>query len=226
MSANWSHRTKVKPGTILVVGLGLFGSAVAVSLAQQGVDVLAVTADPDQLEKWGDELPHVIGLDPTDSEALAQIGVEHIEKAVVALSRVEPSILTVLALVEAGVKEIWARGISREHGAILERIGAHHVIFSEASTGKRVAHAVAGHMVDYFEFEDGFAMARTVAPQLTWGKPLAASVVRSVHHVTVVGIKREGEDFFYAQPETVVHERDQLIVSGQIERVEAFCRLA
>lgn len=226
MSVNLSRRKKVTPGTILVVGLGSFGSAVAVSLAEQGVDVLAVTSDPEQLEKWADELPHVVELDPTDAEALAQIGVEHIEKAVVALSRVEPSILTVLALAEAGVKEIWARGISREHGAILERIGAQQVIFSEASAGKRVAHAIAGHMVDYFEFEDGFAMARTLAPEFTWGKPLSESVVRREHHVTVVGIKRRGEEFFYAQPETVVQENDELIVSGQIQKVDAFCRLA
>ena len=106
-----------------------------------------------------------------------------------------------------------------------ERIGAHHVIYSEKSTGRRVAHAAAGYMIDYFEFEDGFAIARTKAPQLTWNKPLRETMVRTTNKVTIVGVKRKGQDFVYAVPETVIHEDDELIVSGRTAQVDAFCRL-
>ena len=109
---------------------------------------------------------------------------------------------------------------------ILERIGAHHGVYSEASTGRRVAHAVSGYMIDYFEFEDGFAMARTLAPSFAWGRSLAESAIRTRHDVTVVGLKRPGEDFIYAVPETVVLEGDQLIVSGSKRDVERFARIS
>ncbi|MFZ1411302.1 MAG: TrkA family potassium uptake protein [Micropruina sp.] len=220
-----SRGRKISDETVLVVGLGLFGSAVARSLTEMHVPLIAITDEHAQALHYADDFTHVIEMDPADPEALQQIGISQIRKAVVALSKVELSIMTVLALGEAGVQEIWARAATKAHGAILERIGAHHVIYSEASTGRRVAHAVSGFMIDYFEFEDGFAMARTRAPRMTWDKPLRDSLVRTQNKITVVGVKRAGQDFIYAVPETVIQRGDELIVSGRTEQVDAFCRL-
>jgi len=210
--------------TVLVVGLGLFGSAVAKSLKDMEVPLIAITDDHTQAMHYADDFTHVIEMNPADREALEQIGITQVRKAVVALSKVELSIMTVLALSEAGVQEIWARAATKAHGSILERIGAHHVIYSEASTGRRVAHAVSGFMIDYFEFEDGFAMARTAAPPMTWDKALRDSMVRTQNNITVVGVKRPHQDFIYAVPETVIHSGDELIVSGKTTHVDAFCR--
>jgi len=220
-----SRDRKISEETVLVVGLGLFGSAVARSLKGMDVPLIAVTDDHARAVHYADDFTHVIEMDSSDQAALEQIGIAHIRKAVVALSQVELSIMTVLALSECGVKEIWARAATKAHGSILERIGAHHVIYSEASTGRRVAHAVSGYMIDFFEFEDGFAMARTRSPSMTWDKPLRDSLVRTENDVTVVGVKREKEAFIYAVPETVIHSGDELIVSGETDQVEAFCRL-
>ena len=73
--------------------------------------------------------------------------------------------------------------------------------------------------------EDGFAIARTRAPRTVVGKPLRDSLVRTRHKVTVVGVKRAGQDFVYAVPETVVEAGDELIVSGRTTEVDAFCRM-
>ncbi|MHA6509487.1 potassium channel family protein [Tessaracoccus sp. Y1736] len=216
---------RITDDTVLVVGLGLFGTATAKALAEMGVPLIAVTDDHTQAVRHADDFAHVIEMDPSDREALQQIGIEQIHKAVVGLSKVELSIMTVLALSEMGVQEIWARAATREHGAILERIGAHHVVYSEASTGRRVAHAVSGYMIDYFEFEDGFAIARTRAPRMTWDKTLRETLVRTNNKVTVVGAKRPGQDFIYAVPEMVIEAGDELIVSGRVNHVDAFCRL-
>ena len=216
---------RITDDTVLVVGLGLFGTATAKALAEMGVPLIAVTDDHAQAVRHADDFAHVIEMDPSDREALQQIGIEQIHKAVVALSKVELSIMTVLALSEMGVQEIWARAATREHGAILERIGADHVVYSEASTGRRVAHAVSGYMIDYFEFEDGFAIARTRAPKMTWDKTLRETLVRTNNKVTVVGAKRPGQDFIYAVPEMVIEAGDELIVSGRVNHVDAFCRL-
>lgn len=220
-----SRGRRITDETVLVVGLGLFGAAAVKELAQMDVPLIAVTDDHEQAAKYADELTHVIETDPSDRIALEQIGIRQIRKAVVALSKVELSIMTVLALTDLGVEEIWARAATKEHGQILERIGAHHVVYSEAATGRRVAHAVSGYMIDYFEFEDGFAIARTRAPRAVWSKPLRESLVRTRHNVTVVGVKRAGQDFVYAVPETVVEADDELIVSGRTDEVDAFCRI-
>ena len=49
---------------------------------------------------------------------------------------------------------------------------------------------------------------------------------RTKYKVTIVGVKRVGEDFTYATPDTKVHRHDQLIVSGPTANVERFCRLS
>lgn len=216
---------RISDDTVLVIGLGLFGTATAQALTEMDVPFIAVTEDHAQATRHADDFAQVIEMDPSDREALEQIGITQIHKVVVTLSKIELSIMTVLALSEMGVREIWARAATREHGAILERIGAHHVVYSESSTGRRVAHAISGFMIDYFEFEDGFAIARTRAPRITWGKTLRESMVRTRNQVTVVGAKRPNRDFMYAVPEMVIEAGDELIVSGRINNVDAFCRL-
>lgn len=215
---------KVGADTVLVVSLGLFGSAVAMALTELDVEVLAISDEHDHVSKHADDLTHVIEMDSTDREALQQIGVSTLSTAIVCLSDIEKSIMTVLALSEAGVPDIWARAATLEHGSILERIGAHHVIYSERSTGRRVAHAIAGTMSDYFEFEHGFAMARTAAPRSLWNKTIGEAQVRAEHQVTVAGARRPNGEFSFVDVDTRISPGDELIVSGTRDRVEAFCR--
>ena len=48
---------------------------------------------------------------------------------------VESSVLTTGALVDLGVPNIWAKALTESHGRILQRVGAHHVVFPEAEMG-------------------------------------------------------------------------------------------
>ena len=217
---------KAGPQSVMVIGLGRFGTAVAESLVRLGQQVLAVDENQDLVDRWADELTHVAQADTTDDEALRQLGVAEFDRAVVAIGTdIEASVLTVLALAEAGVPDIWAKAITRKHGAILERVGAHHVVYPEHSMGERVAHMLTGSMIDYIEFDDAFSIARTLAPSFTWDHTLAESAPRSKHGVTIVGVKRTGEDFTYGRPETMVHRHDHFIVSGPTKLVEKFCNL-
>ncbi len=212
--------------SVVVIGLGRFGSAVAESLVRMGQEVLAIDENPALVERWADELTHVVQADCTDEQALHQLGVGDFDRAVVAIGAdIEASVLTVLALAEAGVPDIWAKAITRKHGQILERVGAHHVVYPEFSMGERVAHMLTGKMMDYIEFDDEFSIARTLAPPFTWDKSLAESAPRSKHGVTIVGVKRLGQDFTYARPETTVQRHDHLIVSGPTRNVEKFCNI-
>lgn len=211
---------------VVVIGLGRFGSAVAQSLDRLGHEVLGVDESADLVQRWSSHLTHVVQADSTSSDALKQLGVADFGHAVVGIgSDLEASVLSVLALHELGVRDIWAKATSDKHGRILERTGAHHVIYPEAAMGERVAHLVTGKMIDFIEFDDGFAIVKTRAPAQACGVSLAESALRSRYGVTVVGIKRPREDFTYARPETVVRAGDLLIVSGPTRKVERFAAL-
>lgn len=219
-------RKPVPGDSVVVIGLGRFGSAVAESLVRLGHEVLGIDEDPEIVQKWSDRLTHVVQADSTSSEVLRQLGVKDFARAVVGIgSDIEASVLTVLALEDLGVGDIWAKATSAKHGRILERTGAHHVVCPEAQMGERVAHLVTGKMIDFIEFDDGFAIAKTSTPREAVGKTLSESALRSKYGVTVVGIKRKRSDFTYAQADTLVEPGDLLIVSGPTAKVEMFAAL-
>lgn len=212
--------------TVLVVGLGRFGSAVARSLIRMGHEVLGVDEDARLVQRMTEQLTQVVQADSTDTEALKQLGVADFERAVVGIGGdVEASVLTVLSLVELGVANIWAKATNERHGRILESTGAHHVVYPEARMGERVAHMVTGKMIDYIEFDDDYAIVKTRAPEALVGSTLGGYGVRSKFGVTIVGIKRPKEDFTYARPETLVEQGDLLIVSGRVDLVEKFAAI-
>ncbi|EPX86122.1 K+ transport system, NAD-binding component [Rubellimicrobium thermophilum DSM 16684] len=213
--------------SVVVIGLGRFGSAVAESLVRLGHDVLCIDSDPAIVQDWSDRLAHVVQADSCNPDALRQLGVAEFQHAVVGIGiNIESSVLTTLALSELGVPDIWAKAVTRNHGRILERTGAHHVVFPEAAMGERVAHLVTGKMIDFIEFDDDFAIVKTRAPREAVGRTLAESALRTRYGITIVGVKRPGLDFAYARPETVILEGDLLIVSGQTAAVERFAAMA
>ena len=214
---------KQKSDNVVVIGLGRFGGQVAESLLDLGHEVLGIDSDPRIVQDWSDRLTQVVEADATDNDALRQLGVPDFPRAVVGIgTNLEASVLTVLSLTEVGVPEIWAKAISVQHGKILSSVGARHVIYPEAEMGERVAHLITGRLLDYIEFDDGFAIAKLRAPREAVGRTLADVGLRTKWGITVVGIKTPGQDFKYAQADTVVPRGCILIVAGDTSRVEQF----
>ncbi|WP_267133143.1 potassium channel family protein [Streptomyces alkaliterrae] len=211
---------------IAVIGLGRFGSSLAAELMARKWDVVGLDENERRVQRHRDLLTHTAVADATDDEVLRQLGVHDFSSAVVAIgSDVEASILVTSNLLEAGVPNVWAKAISRQHGMILERLGAHHVVLPEHEMGERVAHLVTGRMLDFIEFDDDYALVKTIAPRVATGVPLGETGVRATYGVTVVGIKRSGQDFTYATAETVVQPGDVIIVTGRTQAVESFAEL-
>ncbi len=211
---------------VVVIGLGRFGGTLAEALHRLGHEVLGLDENMRIVQQYADRLNHVAQVDSTDEEALRQLGVADFRRAVVAIGTdIEASVLTVVALRELGVQDIWAKAISEKHAKVLAAVGAAHVVRPEAAMGERTAHLITSKMIDFIEFEDHFSIAKTRAPRDAVGKTLAEVGLRSRYRVTVVGVKQRGEDFTYARPETVVPADAVLIVAGRTEDVERFAAI-
>ncbi|WBC12590.1 TrkA family potassium uptake protein [Micromonospora sp. WMMA1998] len=222
MSARRSEDTGVA-----VIGLGRFGCHLAGSLARLDHEVLAVDRDPERVQRWSGELDRVVQADATEEAVLRQLGMADFPRVVVAIgASVEASVLTVLALTELGVPQIWARATSEKHAKILHSVGAHHVVFPEAETGERVAHLIVSRMLDFIEFGDDFAIAKIRVPAPLVGRSLRELAPQDRYGVMVVGAKQPGQPFRYAGPETVLEPESVLIVEGSIAQVQRFAALA
>lgn len=218
---------KLDRSPVAVIGLGRFGKSLALELVADGVEVLGIDGDPKVVQSLAGRLTHVVEADSTDEEAMRQLSLGTFDRAVIGIGTdLESSILSASVALKVGVPNIWAKAVSESHARILSQIGVHHVVRPEHDMGKRVAHLVRGRMLDYIEFDDGYAIVKTRPPQSLYGVPLGESRPRTKYGITVVGVKRAGEDFTHATPDTDVQEGDLIIVSGPRTDVERFSELA
>ena len=221
-----ARQRKLDSSPVAVIGLGRFGKSLALELIKEGVEVLGIDADPRVVQSLAGRLTHVVEADSTDEEAMRQVSLHDFDRAVIGIGTdLESSILSASVALKLGVPNIWAKAVSESHARILSQIGAHHVVRPEHDMGKRVAHLVRGRMLDYIEFDDGFAIVKTRPPRCLYGVPLGESRPRSKFGITIVGVKRTGEDFTHATPDTVIEEDDIIIVSGPQDKVERFSEL-
>ncbi|MGP3987167.1 potassium channel family protein [Streptomyces sp. 3N207] len=220
------NRRGSRRDAVVVIGLGRFGRSLALELVDEETEVLGIDGDPETVQALSGSLTHAVRADSTKEDALRQLGVHEFDRAVVAIGTdLEASILTASLLISFGIQNVWAKAISEAHGRILTQLGVQHVVYPEHDMGKRVAHLVRGRMLDYIEFEDDFAMVKTGPPAEILGLPLSRSAVRSRYGITVVAIKRPGEGFTYATPDTVVQADDTVIVAGRTRATERFSEL-
>ncbi|MGY1719504.1 MULTISPECIES: potassium channel family protein [unclassified Blastococcus] len=217
-----SHRDPVA-----VIGLGRFGTALATELAGGGTEVLAIDHRPEIVQRLSGQLGQVVVADGTDLDALRQLGVGEFRRVVVAIGTdLEASILTTSLLVELEIADIWAKALSSQHGKILERIGAHHVVFPEHEMGERVAHLVSGRLLDWVELDPQWVFAKTKPPREIVGVPLGETGLRRRHRVTVVSVKPEGDEAYtHAAVDTVLTYGSTIVIAGRPRDVERFVDL-
>ncbi len=212
---------------VAVLGLGRFGSALALELHRGGTEVIGVDARADVVQSLSGVLPQVVTSDTTNPDALREIGIQDFPRAVVGIgTHLEASIITTAVLVDLEVPTIWAKALSDQHATILRRVGAHHVVLPEQQMGERVAHLVAGRMQDWVELGPQWVLAKTKPPRDLVGVPLGESKLRTRHKVTVVSVKPEGSgQYTHAGYDTVLSYGSVIVIAGRPNDVERFVEL-
>ncbi|KRC62158.1 potassium transporter [Agromyces sp. Root81] len=212
--------------SVAVIGLGRFGSALALELMAGGTEVLGIDVDETLVQSLNGRLTQVVRADSTKEEALRQLAVDEFDRVVVAIGDdISASILTSSVLLSMGIPVIWAKVVDDRHGLILEQLGVHHVIYPEKDMGRRVAHLVRGAALDYIEVDPGYALVKAAAPVMLIGKRLGDSGLRTEHDVTVAAFKRAGEQWRNADADTVLHAGDTILVVGPTASAESFAQL-
>ena len=135
-----------------VIGMGRFGTSVAMTLVNAGQEVLVVDSDEERIQKVAEHFTHAVVVDTTDEASFAALGIRNFDMVVVAIGHdVQASVLTTLLLKEMGVRHIVAKAANALHGKMLEKVGADQVVFPERDMGQRIAHnLMSTNIIDYF----------------------------------------------------------------------------
>lgn len=209
-----------------VIGLGRFGTSVAMTLQSLGHEVLAIDSAEEQVQKLSDVVTHVVQADTTDENTLKELGLRNFDAVVVAIGEdVQANVATTLLLKEMGIPFIIAKAKNSLHGKMLEKIGADRVVYPERDMGLRVAHGlVSANVLDYIELSPSLSLVEVSSPSSFFGKTLAQTDLRAHYGVNVVAIKRFEDLIVPPQPNELICDGDILIVIGAkdgIHRIEA-----
>lgn len=212
--------------SVAVIGLGRFGSSLALELMDTGTEVLGIDLDDTIVQGMSGRLTQAVRADSTKLDVLEELGIGGFDRVVVAVgSDIKVSILTSSLLLRLKVPVVWAKADDEQHALILEQLGVHRVLSPERDMGRRVAHLVRGAAADYVEIDPGYAMVKTAAPAALHGITLSEAGVRTTHQVTVAAYRTPGGPWRNAEAGTILHAGDTMLVVGPTIRVEAFAQL-
>lgn len=208
-----------------VIGLGRFGASVATTLHQLGFEVLAIDSNEEQVQKFSEQVTHVVQADTTDENTIKALGIRNFDVVVVAIGEdIQANVLTTLLLKDLGVKHIVAKAKSVLHGKMLEKLGADRVVYPERDMGQRVAHnLISSNVLDYIELSPDLSLVEVNAPKTLIGKTLANANLRMEYGINVVAMKRGKEIIVPPLPTEVMTEKDILVIVGNtagIQRLE------
>jgi trk system potassium uptake protein len=208
--------------SVLVIGLGRFGSAAAKELMALGHEVLVVDRDEARVNEVAPDVTHAIQADASDADALRSLGAADFDHAIVAISgEAEPSIFATMALKNLGVRNVIAKAGTPLHGAILERVGADRVVYPEREMGTRVAHAFSTtHVIDYLDLAPGFGIVRFSPPPTWTGKSLRELDLATRYQLSVIGLRRGTKVTVNPHRDDVLGPKDELVLIGLDDNLE------
>ncbi len=230
-----TKKANTKEGqVIMVVGLGTFGRRVSTVLVQKGAEVIAVDSQPARIEGIKDDVAQAVVMDATEEDRFAQIALEDVSSAVVAIGdNIEGSILTTALLHQRGVPRIYARAVTQIHRQVLRQVGADVIINIEENEGEELARRLAApQILESTALSADISLAEVICPAPFHGKSLEEIDLRRRLNINVAAIKRNKitvdesgnsqntEDILFPEGNLPLSPEDTLVVVGHNRDIE------
>lgn len=132
--------------------------------------------------------------------------------------------MTVLLLKGLGVKKVIAKALGKNHGQVLEKVGADWIIYPERDMGERVANQLLSpNMLNYIELSKDYNIEEIIIPSRMAEKSLRELDIRAKYNVSA--IVREGDIIISPSPDQSIHKGDLLVMIGNREDLAEFSNL-
>ncbi|TVQ53341.1 MAG: TrkA family potassium uptake protein [Rhodobacteraceae bacterium] len=210
--------------SVVVIGLGSFGSTVAMELARFGNRVLGIDVDELRVARHADHLAEAIIADGRDEQTLRDAGVANYDIVVVAIGEnLEASIVCTMNARLLGVKTVWVKALNRTHHRILAKLGADRVIQPEQEIGQHIAQMLHNPMVrDYVSLGNGFHVVNILTPERLEGKRIGALDLAGRFDLRCLGLMRGTEYIDCAVSDPELKAEDRMLLLGRRPALRAF----
>lgn len=207
----------------VVIGLGNFGANVEETLHRGGHDVIAIDTGEHAVDRIAQYVGRAAVGDGRDARTLERVGARDADAAVVSTGDdITSSVLATLALRDIGIREIYVKVISRDHGRVMDKLGVTETIFPERESAIRLGHRIATHsLLQYIQLGANFSVQEMAVPDNWVGRSLRELELPRRFGISVVTVHDVLTDEMVSvpDPDAPLKESDTLIVAGRNEQL-------
>jgi trk system potassium uptake protein len=217
-------------GRVIVIGLGQFGSSVALNLSELGVDVIAIDTNESRVAEVADQVGRSMTANGSDLAVLEDLRVDSTAAVLNAIGDefLLDSILCTAHLRQLGAPRLIARATNATHARVLKAIGAHEIIAPEREIGKVVARRIARTgIINQFNMGENMSVVEFEIPEKWVDTTLVDLDLRQSSGIQLAAIRPIGSgEWSPATPEHRFQRADRVLAFGQSASIDQIMREA
>lgn len=216
-------RKKQSEATYGVIGLGRFGTALAMTLAKSDKEVIVVDKDESKIKEIRQYTDYAFVAETLNTETLQEIGIQNCDVVIVCIGeKVDVSILTTMSVLELGVPRVIAKATSQEQGAVLRRIGA-EVVYPEMDMALRLGKKLLSQsFFDYISLDDSVEIRQLPVSGKMVGRSIEELGIRKKYGLNIIAIENNNCTTIEVMPDYRIREGDILVAIGKIDHLDGF----
>lgn len=210
-----------------VIGLGLFGQALARQLCKLGADVLAMDLSSQLVQQVAADVTHAVVGDAKDKEVLRALGAKDFDCAVIAIGDdLATSVLVAMNLMELGVPYIVCKAHDETHRKVLEKLGVNRVVIPEQENAQRLGRSLHSHNVlEYIELSEEYGILEVPAPKGWTGKSIRDLNIRAKLGINIIAVESGRKTNVSPSADYTIQPDDILVVLGDSYSLEELQKL-
>lgn len=179
----------------LIIGLGIYGSNLAIDLTNMGHEVIGADVKPSLVEAIKDYISTAYIIDSTDEISLSVLPLKNVDLVIVAIGEnFGASIKTVALLKKLGVKHIYARAIDKLHESILEGFDIDRILTPEQRAAADLVNEMGlGSEIESLKIDDDWYVLKFTAPDFFVGQKYASVDFRHTYGMELIAVTRRIE---------------------------------
>lgn len=216
-----------------VIGLGVFGSAIARKLTERGADVMAIDESEERVQQIAPDVAFAVKLDATNQQALEAQNLREVDAVVVSIgSSFQEMLLCVFQLQEMKVKRIIARAQGPVQRKILEKMGVENILSPELEVANNVAEQLTNPgVLMCVRLPDEYEIIEVEAPSKVIGRTLEDIGLRKKYNINLVTVLRKSADGSthningVPSADSVINEGDIILLFGLVKDINRFIEI-
>ncbi len=206
-----------------IIGLGRFGMALAMALANNGKEVLVIDNNESKIKDIRDFVEEALVVEHLTKESLVEAGIQNCKTVIVCIGQqIDKSILVTLNVISMGVPRVIAKAISEDQGFVLKKIGA-EVVYPEKDMACRLANRLLySTLSDFIELDENIAIFEVIVTEILIGKKILEASLRQQYHLNIIAVRHDHETTVEFTPDYVFQTGDKLYVVGKKSDIKRF----